>query len=228
MALYTISDLHLPLGVDKPMDIFGECWTDYVEKLKNNWCVKAEDTVVLGGDFSWAMYLEESYKDFSFINALPGRKILLKGNHDYWWTTANKLQQYMTANGFLNIAFLFNNAFKQDDIAICGTKGFPFTQNTVLADQDEKIYQREVGRFRMSIAAAQQLGASHMVAFLHYMPQAGSLFIEAMKEANITKCYYGHLHGETSDYHKEHYVDGIRMQLVSCDFLQFTPIEVSF
>ena len=228
MALYTISDLHLPLGVDKPMDIFGKRWAGYVDKLQQNWCAKEEDTVVLGGDFSWAMYLEESYRDFAFISQLPGRKILLKGNHDYWWTTANKLHQYMKDNQFDHIDFLFNNAFVEDDIAICGTKGFPYTENMTMTEQDEKIYQREVGRFRLSIEQAQKFGASHMVAFLHYMPQPGSLFIKEMHKAGITRCYYGHLHGETSDYHREHFAEGIRLQLVSCDFLDFTPIPISF
>ena len=227
MALYAISDLHLPLGVHKPMDIFGKRWEGYVDKLKENWCLTNEDTIVLGGDFSWATYLEESFLDFSFLSELPGHKILLKGNHDYWWTTASKLGKFIEENHFSNISFLYNNSFHDSGINICGTKGFPCQNLTELNEQDKKIYNREAGRFLLSIEHAKKQPDGELVAFSHYMPQEGSAFIEMMKEFGIMRCFYGHLHGETSDYHREHYIDGIRMELMSCDFLNFTPLRIS-
>ena len=227
MALYAISDLHLPLGVHKPMDIFGKRWEGYVDKLFDNWCLSNEDTIVLGGDFSWATYLEESFLDFSFINDLPGHKILLKGNHDYWWTTASKLSKYMEENHFSNISFLYNNSFNDSGIHICGTKGVPYQNLAELNEQDDKIYHREVGRLELSIEHAKKQADGEIVAFFHYKPQEGSAFIEIMKESGIKRCFYGHLHGETSDYHRENYIDGIRMELMSCDFLDFTPLKIS-
>ena len=226
MALYAISDLHLPLGVHKPMDIFGSNWSNYVTRLKDNWCLSPEDTVVLGGDFSWATYLDESQADFEFINSLAGNKIFLKGNHDYWWTTMAKLEQFMLEHGYSQIRFLHNNAFLCGRTAVCGTKGT--SQASHFADeQEEKLYLREASRFKLSLQCASRLDANEIVAFLHYLPAKGSLFFELMKEFGVKRCYYGHLHGETADFRREHFEDGIRLQLISCDYLGFQPIKIS-
>ena len=173
MALYAISDLHLPLGVNKPMDIFGTNWSNYVVRLKENWCLSPEDTVILGGDFSWATYLEESLADFEFINSLDGNKIFLKGNHDYWWTTMAKLEQFIAQNGFNRISFLHNNAFLCGKTAICGTKGTSQSEN-FSNGQEEKLYLREASRFKLSLQCAARLEADEIVAFLHYIPANSS------------------------------------------------------
>lgn len=155
MSLYAIADLHLSLGTDKPMDVFSG-WSDYVPRLKKNWesLVTDDDTVVIAGDISWAMKLEECSEDFSFINALPGKKIFLKGNHDYWWQTKTKIDDYLLRNGFDTISILFNNAFLIDGAAVCGTRGWYYDKD---GEHDEKIINREIGRLRLSYNAARTL-----------------------------------------------------------------------
>ena len=153
MALYAIADLHLPLGIDKPMDIFGSAWENYVERLADNWqsSVKNDDTVILAGDFSWATYLEQSTKDFEYLHSLNGKKILLKGNHDYWWTTMNKLKEFTEKNNFSDITFMQNNSFKYEDIAICGTRGWIHPAWDNFGAEDRKIFDREVLRLELSL-----------------------------------------------------------------------------
>ena len=167
MALYAIADLHLPLGIEKPMDIFGKNWENYVERLKESWqkTVSDGDTVVLAGDFSWATYLEESKKDFEFLNGLCGRKIMLKGNHDYWWSTINKMQNFLEENGFSNIEFLQNNSFEYRDISICGSRGWIMPQ-LKSADEDKKIYARELIRMELSLKSAKY--PENIIAFTHF------------------------------------------------------------
>lgn len=196
MALYAIADLHLSLGTNKPMDIFGG-WDNYVERLEENWqnTVKEEDTVVIAGDISWAMRLEQAFKDFSFIESLPGKKIFVKGNHDYWWSTRKKIEDYLSTNDFRSISILFNSAEIADNFAICGTRGWSYDCNS---QEDIKILNREVGRLTMSIEAAQQTG-QETVAFLHYPPVFSGYecteILNVLQKYDIKKCYYGHLHG---------------------------------
>ena len=167
MSLYAIADLHLSLGTDKPMDIFGG-WDNYIERLDKNWrsTVKSEDTVVIAGDISWAMRLEQTFKDFSFIESLPGRKIFLKGNHDYWWTTRKKIEAYLKENNFKSISILFNSAEVVENFAVCGTRGWSYDCST---QEDVKILNREVGRLTMSIEQARKLDRE-VIVFLHYPP----------------------------------------------------------
>ncbi|MGN0499072.1 MAG: metallophosphoesterase [Acutalibacteraceae bacterium] len=225
MSLFAIADLHLSLGTDKPMDIFSG-WNDYVARLESNWrkLIADGDTVVIGGDISWAMKLEETYEDFSFINNLPGRKILVKGNHDYWWQTKKKIEDYLKLNKFDTISILFNNAYELDDYAVCGTRGWFYDAG---ADADKKVINREVGRLRTSIEAALKTGKKPVV-FLHYPPafqdRECEEIMSVLLEYNIGKCYYGHLHGAnafryavTGDY------KGIDMHLISGDYLGFMP-----
>lgn len=229
MAVYAIADLHLSLGTDKPMDIFSG-WTDYVNRLENNWrrLITDNDTVVIAGDISWAMKLEECYEDFKFINSLPGKKILLKGNHDYWWGTKKKMDAYLIENKFDTIEILFNNAFVRDGIAICGTRGWNYESTS---NEDVRILTREIGRLNMSIDEAKKSGCEPVV-FLHYPPVYDTIvcreIIDALKAQGIKRCYYGHLHGANT--HKHAVVgdyEGIKLNLISCDFTEFYPVPVA-
>lgn len=228
MSLFAIADLHLSLGVNKPMDVFSG-WDNYVERLEKNWraVVKEEDTVVIAGDISWAMKLEETYKDFTFINNLPGKKLLLKGNHDYWWSTRSKIDLYLKKNNFNTMSVVFNTAEKVGDFTVCGTRGWFYDADTA---EDEKVLNREAGRLRTSIQQGKNLGGE-LVAFLHYPPVYGNICCEeimnVLKEFNIKKCYYGHIHGGnaskkavTGEY------EGIKFSLIACDYTKFTPVLV--
>lgn len=230
MALYTIADLHLPLGIDKPMDIFGKMWENYVERLADNWqsTVQKDDTVVLPGDFSWATYLEQSERDFEYLHKLNGKKILLKGNHDYWWTTMNKLREFTAKNGFDDVEFLQNNFFMYEDIAICGTRGWIHPEWDNFGEEDRKIFDREVLRLELSLRAAGD--AAEIYVFTHYPPmsvQCGSNeFTDLMKQYPVTKCIYGHLHAASHKNAVQGIIDGIEYKLVAGDYLQFQPYKL--
>lgn len=230
MALYAIADLHLPLGIDKPMDIFGKAWENYVERLSDNWQskIKDGDTVVLAGDFSWATYLEQSVRDFEYLNKLNGRKILLKGNHDYWWTTMNKLKEFTAENGFDSISFLQNNSFMYEDIAICGTRGWIHPAWDNFGADDRKIFDREVQRLELSLKSAAD--CREIYVFTHYPPMSSSRedneFTEMMKKYTVKKCIYGHLHAASHRNAVEGLVDGIEYMLVSGDYVGFDPIKL--
>lgn len=230
MALYTIADLHLPLGVDKPMDIFGKAWADYVERLEYNWQRKIndDDTVVICGDFSWATYLDESERDFEFLNALNGKKILLKGNHDYWWSTKNKLSIFIEEKGFKNISFMQNDAFLYEDIALCGTRGWINPSWDNFGEADKKIFDREVQRLELSLKAAKECNEKYV--FTHYPPVSLTRdkndFTEMMKSYGVTKCFYGHLHAASHKNAVNDIVDGIEYKLVSGDYVQFDPVKI--
>lgn len=228
MALYAIADLHLSLGTDKPMDIFRG-WQDYLERLENNWraLVTDSDTVVISGDISWGMKLEDCYEDFSFLNSLPGTKILLKGNHDYWWSTKKKIEEYLQINNFDTIKILFNNSFVVDGVTICGSRGWYYDSET---DADIKVINREVGRLKLSLDSASD-SKNTPILFLHYPPVYADLECEEIMDTliayGIKECYYGHLHGVHT--HKNAVIGeykGINMHLISCDYTNFTPILV--
>ena len=228
MSLYVLGDPHLSFGVDKPMDIF-QGWGNYVERLEKNWkeIISDEDTVVLAGDISWGMNLNEALDDFRFIDSLPGRKIMLKGNHDYWWDTKTKIERFFAQNDITTISVLFNNAYRVGDIAICGTRGWFYDAKD---SQDTKVINREAGRLRISIEAAKQLGGE-IVVFLHYPPVfAGRECPEMMNvlfEYDIKKCYYGHLHGKkTASLATVGNYKGIEFKLIACDYTQCKPIHV--
>lgn len=227
MSIFTISDLHLPLGIDKPMDIFGKKWDNYVQRIQENWqsTVKENDTVILGGDFSWATYLSQSYKDFEFLHDLNGKKILLKGNHDYWWSTLNKLNEFTKTNGFSDVSFLQNNVFTAENIAICGTRGWTLD---ISSPDDKKIYERELIRLRLSIEEALKADCEEIYVFTHYPPVTNQIpttrFHGILKEYGIKKCIYGHLHGAShmtalTGLHNE-----IEYILASADYIEFMPI----
>ena len=165
MALYAMGDLHLCLGAPKPMDVFGGAWVGYMEKLKQGLSVITEkDTLVLMGDLSWALDLNSAVADFAWINEIPGRKIILKGNHDYWWSTQAKFTKFCLENGFSDLNLLNNNCFFYDDWAICGTRGWFFEEERS-GDHDEKVFRRELIRLEASLKAA---GDREKMVFLHY------------------------------------------------------------
>lgn len=229
MSLFAIADTHLSLGTDKPMDIF-KGWSDYVERLEKNWrlLVKEDDTVVIAGDISWAMKLEECEKDFTFLENLPGKKIILKGNHDYWWATKKKMDEYIEKMGFKTLNILFNNSYSCGDFALCGTRGWCLEPES---EEDTKVLNRELGRLKTSIDCAKKLDCKEMVAFFHYPPVFGDKectpIIDLLIENGIKKCYYGHLHGSMA---KRCAVNGIyrdiEFRLISCDNINFTPFLV--
>lgn len=228
MSLFAIADLHLSLGEDKPMDIFSG-WDDYVNRLESNWkrLVTDNDTVVIAGDISWAMKLEETYEDFKFINDLPGKKIFLKGNHDYWWGTKSKIDSFLSEKELNNIAILFNNTYTCDGFAVCGTRGW-FLENDT--EQDIKVLNREVGRLAMSIEAAIKTDKEPIV-FLHYPPYYNGIeckeIIDVLLKYNIKKCYYGHIHGRSNfRFAFEGEYKGIDFRLISCDKVGFMPVLV--
>lgn len=226
MALYAIGDLHLCLGAPKPMDVFGGKWTGYMEKLKNGFSVvKEDDTIILMGDLSWALSLEEAQDDFAWINSIPGRKIVLKGNHDYWWNTVAKFNKFCTQNEFENIFILNNNHFEYDGWAICGTRGWFFEENA--SAQDEKVFKRELIRLETSLKSAGDLPKK---VFLHYPPKYKGYeckeIIDLLHNYDVRSCYYGHLHGGSHGLALEGVWDGIDYKLLSADKIDFTPFPV--
>ncbi len=232
MAVYAISDLHLALSVDKPMDVFGNRWANYMSKLEENWrsIVTADDYVIIPGDISWATYLEQAHADFSFIHGLPGRKIISKGNHDYWWTTKSKLDKFLGENGFDSISFMHNNSYNTQGAVICGTRGWEMPGETGFGAEDEKIYKRELQRLELSLKNA-GAAAGRIIVALHYPPFNSkgqfSEFIDIMRKYEVQLCIYGHLHGEACREAKEGTYEGIEFRLVSADHLGFAPIQLT-
>ena len=234
MSIWVIADLHLSFETDKPMDIFGNNWDNHAEKIKKDWLekVKPEDTVILPGDFSWATYIEDAKQDFEFLNKLPGKKILLKGNHDYWWTTLTKMREFVKDNNFENIDFLYNNSYLIEDKIIVGTRGWSFNDT----DESVKMINRENERLKLSIKnAIENYGNDkEIIAFIHYPPivsrnSEDSKYLQlynTLKESGIKECYYGHLHGNSHKDAIEGEVGGINFHLISADYLDFKLAKV--
>ena len=224
MSIFAISDLHLSFGVDKPMDIFYG-WSNYTDRIKANWLrlVKPEDTVVLAGDFSWGLKIEESLADFKFLESLPGKKILLKGNHDLWWSTAKKLREFWDENGISSVDIVFNNCVVAEGYAIAGTRGWFYDEKGTA-----KVKMREAGRLEASIKSAEETGLP-ILTFLHYPPvYNGSVcdeIFEVLKRHNIKKVYHGHIHGTGLNNVIKEY-DGIEFKLISCDCIDFCPFLI--
>ena len=227
MSLYVIGDLHLSFGCDKPMDVFGGRWENYTEKLLNGFStVKDTDTTVICGDLTWAMGIQEAREDFLFIHRLPGRKIILKGNHDLWWTTASAAKRFFAENQIDSIDILHNNCFFYEDCAICGTRGWFYEEETGGA-HDEKILRRELQRLEVSLKAA---GEREKLVFLHYPPKMLNYectpIIELLCAYGVRGCWYGHLHsaGRALAYEGEY--RGVRFHLISADHVQFIPQKI--
>ena len=216
------------------MDIFGDNWTKHEEKIKKDWNekVKEEDLVVLPGDFSWATYIEDTIPDFEYLNSLPGKKIMLKGNHDYWWTTVTSMRKFLKENKFQNIDFLYNNSFEYENKILCGTRGWSLVDEEI----DEKLINRELGRLELSLqdGAKKAEENKEIIVFMHYPPitknkilsEEEMKFIELMKKYNVKRCYYGHLHGNSIYDAVEGKIQGIELKLVSADGLDFKLIKI--
>ena len=230
MAIWTISDLHLALGLEKPMDIFGDNWKDHEEKIKNNWInkVKDEDLVLLPGDFSWAMYLNDAKADFEYINNLPGTKLLLKGNHDYWWESLTKMRRFIDDNGFKKIDFIYNNSYIWDNTIIVGTRGWSEQE----ADA-EKITRRENIRLELSLKdGIEKYGEDkEIIVCMHYPPfnsfeELELDFIKTMEKYSVKTCIYGHIHGEKTQEAITGKIKGINYILASADYTNFDLIRI--
>ena len=224
MSIFAIADTHLSFSDEKPMDIFGG-WQDYVKRLEENWkkVVTDKDTVVIAGDISWAMSLDGALADFKFLNSLPGQKLIFKGNHDYWWCTMKKMESFLKSNNLDSIKILHNNAVRIGDFAVCGSRGWFFDAES---DPDNKVLLREAGRVRRSVECAKELGGEPIV-FLHYPPLTVNMvcseIADELKNGEVKRCFYGHLHGASL---KSAFVgekDGVKYDVISADFLKFMP-----
>ena len=231
MAIYTIGDLHLSFENPKPMNIFGENWNNHEEKIKNDWIskVKPDDTVIHPGDFSWAMYLKDTLKDFEYLNSLPGKKIMLKGNHEYWWTTVTNMKKFLNEHNFQNIDFIQNNSIEVENKIICGTRGWSLTNERT--EQEKKIIDREALRLELSIKSALSLNnEKEIIVFMHYPPvvkqNIDNEFMRVLRKYNIKKCYYAHLHGKSIEDAIEGDIYGIDFKLVSADALDFKLLKI--
>ncbi len=230
MSIYAIGDLHLSFANPKPMNIFGNNWNNHEEKIKLDWIskVKEEDTVVLPGDFSWAMNLKDTKKDFEYINNLPGKKIMSKGNHEYWWTTVTNIKKFLKENNFSNIDFLYNNSIEVEDKLICGTRGWNLNLES---ETSNKIITREEIRLENSIQDAINKNLDkEIIVFMHYPPiikqNLNTGFFKILKKYNIKRCYYAHLHGNSIKEALNGVYDGIEFKLVSADGLDFKLLKI--
>lgn len=227
MALYAIGDLHLCLGVSKPMDIFGGNWVGYMDKLTEGMSkITPDDTTVLLGDLSWALDLTGAKADFSWIDQIPGRKIIIKGNHDYWWSTASKFYKFCQEHGFSDQLILNNNHYEYGEWALCGTRGW-FFEEDVSGQHDEKVFRRELLRLETSLKSA---GDRPKMVFLHYPPRYKGYecpeILELLQKYEVRRCFYGHLHGPSHKLAMEGLWDGVEYRLVAADFLNFMPFTV--
>lgn len=230
MAIFAISDLHLSFGTDKPMNVFGQVWENYEDKIKINWksSVNENDIVILPGDLSWGITLKEAKKDFEFINNLPGKKIILKGNHDYYFSTKTKVEKYFKENGFDTISVLHNDAIETNECIVAGTRGWGKTESSDKA-LDKKIILREENRLILSLEKAKNIQEKspdkQIIVAMHFPPFIGN-FQKIMKDYDIKKCIYGHLHGYGHFMVKEGIIDGIEYKMVSCDYTKFNMVKL--
>lgn len=227
MALYAIGDLHLSLTADKSMEVFGPAWENYVDRIGESLsALTAEDTLVLAGDTSWGIDLPEAEADFRFLEQFPCKKLLVKGNHDYWWSTAAKFQKFCLENGFENLHLLNNNAFDYAGTAICGTRGWFFEEERS-GQHDEKVFKRELIRLETSLQAA---GEKPKMVFLHYPPRYKGYecpeILALLDKYEVRRCFYGHLHGGSHKLAMEGLWDGVDFRLVAADYLNFKPMRV--
>ena len=228
MAIYAISDLHLSLSSDKPMDVFGGVWENYVDKLKEEWeaTVKEDDVVIVSGDVSWAMYLDEAVLDLQFIDALPGKKIISRGNHDYWWASLSKLESCLEVNNIKSISFVQNNAIEIENYVVCGCRGWKTPLDDDFKKQDQKIYNRELLRLEISLTEAIKTQKDIIVS-LHYPPFSSkgikTGFVDVLERFRVKYCIYGHLHSEGMKNAIVGNINDIEYILASSNHLLFKP-----
>ena len=225
MSIFAISDLHLSFGTDKPMNVF-KGWENHTERITANWkrLIGENDTVILPGDFSWGLKMEETLNDFAFLEKLPGKKIFIKGNHDLWWSTVKKIRTFWEQNGFKSFDLVFNSSLVAEGYAIAGTRGWFYDEKGTA-----KIKQREAGRLETSLKEAEKTGLP-ILTFLHYPPVYNDCVCEeimsVLKAHNITHVYCGHIHGAGFHNMINEY-DGIKFTLISCDCVDFTPVFIA-
>lgn len=234
MSVFAISDLHLSLGTSKAMDVFGGEWDGYVEKLEKNWnnCVDHGDLVIVPGDLSWATYLDETTEDFKFLDKLKGKKLIVKGNHDYWWTSSSKMQLFLKENNFESINFISNNYYREGKYLICGTRGWKCPSENDFTGEDKKLYERELIRIEISFKEIQKVRNKDdiLIAAFHFPPTNARFenreFIELFNKYGVNICLYGHLHGKGFEKSFEGIFEGIRYSFVSADYLKFVPTKI--
>ena len=234
MSLFVIADLHLAHTMNKPMDIFGKRWENHTQRIYDNWksVVSPEDTVVIAGDVSWGMRIEEAEADFRFLESLPGHKIVLKGNHDYWWQTMKKLTEFRDRVGAFSVDFLFNNAYETEEFILCGTRGW--TCEEELSAEDKKLIERENLRLRLSLDMAKKIKTEHpdaeIIPFLHFPPATPFAtqenIMDTLLQYGVQRVYYGHLHGIFGENKICRTKYGILLYLVSGDYLEFKPLKI--
>lgn len=221
--IYAIGDLHFDYSKDKPMDIFGDNWINHDENIIKNWrnIVSEDDLVVLPGDITWALKLSEANNDLKIINDLPGQKVIIKGNHDYWWGSLSKLNEL----SLKSIYFIQNNSCVFNNVGIVGTRGWISKDNDDFSSDDERIFNRELNRLKLSLQSLPEV--EKKIAIIHYPPFNMNLtpneFVDLMKEFDVDICLYGHLHAEGHKYAVEGIIDGIEFHCVSSDYINFIP-----
>lgn len=223
MNIYGISDLHLSSSNPKPMDVFGEKWANHWDKIKADWIenVREDDIILIPGDISWALRLDEALLDINAISKMPGKKVLLEGNHDYWWQSASKIRKNLPDN----MEIIQNDFYDVGDFYICGSRGWMLPGDERFKDKDLKIYNRELIRLNLSLTSASSASDKQIIVMMHFPPfnekWEPSEFIDIMKKYNVSKCIYGHLHGESTKNVFEGNFQGIEFYMVSCDHLNF-------
>ncbi|MDD2534674.1 MAG: metallophosphoesterase [Eubacteriales bacterium] len=236
MALYALSDPHLANGVDKPMTIFGAHWHNHTARIRENWLelIMPEDTVLIPGDISWALTLEEALPDLQFLDELPGTKILSRGNHDYWWQSMSKLKQFCQKHDLNSIKFLRNNAMLVEDrYIICGTRGWILPDDPAFNADDARIHAREIGRLKLSLEFADQIARPdcERIAMLHYPPfgkdQLPTELTALLSAHHVSRCLFGHIHAPVSAYMTYDWLlEGVKYTLISADRLSFKPLRL--
>ena len=237
MAIYALADLHLCLSnPDKSMAICWGSWADYVERIKANWesIVTDEDTVLVSGDISWATYIEKAEEDFRYISELPGRKLLSRGNHDYWWTTMKKMEEFFASKGFNDLEFVRTNIKEAEGCLITGTRGWMIeTKESIEGSDNRKIYEREKLRIQMCLDVLNEADPDHSkkhILMIHYPPvtakQDFTEFAEMMAEGGVDICVYGHLHGKAHKKAFEGKIGSCEFICTSADFVGFTPVRI--
>ncbi|NLU51274.1 MAG: serine/threonine protein phosphatase [Clostridiaceae bacterium] len=231
MAIYAISDLHLSFGTNKPMHVFGDKWKDHPLIVKENWLkiVGEDDYVLIPGDISWGINLEEADPDLAFIESLPGKKIMSKGNHDYWWCTNSKFRKHFEERGYKTLSILHNNAYKIGDYVVCGTRGWKTPNDDDFSQEDRKILNRELERLKLSLKEGQKLGGE-IIVMLHFPPidkdHMPNEFGRLLKEYDVKTCIYGHIHGKDNEKWESEFIDGIWYHIVTCNLINFIPLKV--
>lgn len=234
MSIYAIGDLHLSFSTDKPMDVFGDGWANYVERIEYYWkqTVTDEDTVLVAGDISWGINSDSAIEDLKFVNSLPGRKIICKGNHDYWWDTMSKLNKMKKDYNLDSLDFLFNNAYDLGEAYVCGTRGWMDPESGTADANDEKVYKRELGRLDLSLQSLKKIKTTDapVIAMFHYptinFGGSESVFHQKITEEGVEHCIFGHLHSYSCYKLKIPSELKVNTHLVSADFLEFKPLKI--